>query len=329
MIECIFTIDYEIYGNGEGALRELVYEPTKRLKKIFNNANARLVVFVEAAELEMIDGERTDPYIDLVKAQVRELYEEGYEIGLHLHPQWYNARYANRRWHLDYAEYNLCNLTRERVTHIVDRAISYLRGILSVPDFITFSFRAGNWLFKPTQPAAEILVSRGIKVDSSVFKGGLRHEHGLDYRRAMRNGSYWKFADIVDVPDQKGSMIELPIYSRMVPFWRLLNSKRINMEQKGASSQTGGQRLHRLLDLLRFFHPLKLDFCRMTSDELIGMMEEVLREDRNDPAVFRPIVAIGHTKEMIDFATVDKFLSYLRRQGISVSTIQNAYPKCT
>ena len=27
MIECIFTIDYEIYGNGEGSLQQLVYEP--------------------------------------------------------------------------------------------------------------------------------------------------------------------------------------------------------------------------------------------------------------------------------------------------------------
>ena len=31
MIECIFTVDYEIYGNGTGALIDLVYEPAKQL----------------------------------------------------------------------------------------------------------------------------------------------------------------------------------------------------------------------------------------------------------------------------------------------------------
>ena len=31
MIECIFTLDYEIYGNGTGALKDLVYEPAERL----------------------------------------------------------------------------------------------------------------------------------------------------------------------------------------------------------------------------------------------------------------------------------------------------------
>jgi hypothetical protein len=167
-----------------------------------------------------------------------------------------------------------------------------------------------------------------VKVDSSVFKGGMRHEHGLDYRRALRNGYYWKFAEAADVPDGKGSLKELPIYTRMVPFWRLLNSKRISMEQKGSSGQTGRQRLYRLLDLLRFSHPLKLDFCRMTIDELTGMVDEELREDRKDPSIFRPIAAIGHTKELIDFETVERFLSYLGQRGIPVTTLQSVHPKC-
>ena len=68
MIECIFTIDYEIYGNGEGSLRELVYEPAENLRTIFKKWNARFVVFVEVAELEMIEAECADPDIDLVKA---------------------------------------------------------------------------------------------------------------------------------------------------------------------------------------------------------------------------------------------------------------------
>ena len=55
MLECIFTLDYEIYGDGHGSLRELVYEPAKRLKEVFEDAGAKLVVFVEVAELEKID----------------------------------------------------------------------------------------------------------------------------------------------------------------------------------------------------------------------------------------------------------------------------------
>jgi hypothetical protein len=89
MIEVIFTLDYEIYGNGEGSLMELVLEPAAELKRIFEDAGAKLVVFVEAAELEMIAATRSDPDIDAVEQQIRDFRRDGHEIGLHIHPQWY------------------------------------------------------------------------------------------------------------------------------------------------------------------------------------------------------------------------------------------------
>jgi len=95
MIECVFTVDYEIYGNGEGSLRELVYEPAEKLAAIFRGWNAPLVAFIEVAELEMIEAAKTDPAIDLVKNQIQNFYRSGFELGLHLHPQWYNGRSHN------------------------------------------------------------------------------------------------------------------------------------------------------------------------------------------------------------------------------------------
>src|SRR5438552_8921797 len=111
MVECVFTLDYEIYGNGTGALRELVYEPAERLRHMFGKWNARFVNFVEVAELERIDVFATDPAIDLVKRQIKEFDADGFEIGFHLHPQWCESRYDNGRWFLNFSDYNLCNLT--------------------------------------------------------------------------------------------------------------------------------------------------------------------------------------------------------------------------
>ena len=320
-------MDYEVYGSGDGGLRELVYEPAERLKEIFSEQKKRFVVFVEAAEFEMIEAAGTDHSIDLVKRQIRDFYSEGYEIGLHLHPQWYNARCENGRWQLDYDEYNMCILPQERIARIVDRAISYLRVVLGMPDFSPLAFRAGNWLFQPAQPAAAILANHGVKIDSSVFKGGVRHEYGLDYRQALRNGYYWKFSDDAVTPCANGIMTEIPIYTQMVPFWRMFNAKRVDMERKGSSGQTRRQRMNRILDLLRFRHPLKLDFCRMTIREWTRMLDSVIREDGRDPSVLRPIVAIGHTKELSDLETVKSFLDYLEQKGISVTTFQDIYTK--
>src|SRR6202521_2621021 len=132
MIECVFTIDYEIYGNGRGSLRELVYEPTETLMAIFRKLEKRFVIFVEVSELEMIEAKATDPAIDLVRRQIRDAYEEGFEVGLHVHPWWYNAKYEDGSWVLDYSEYNLCALPRERIIQIIDRSIAYLRDVLGV-----------------------------------------------------------------------------------------------------------------------------------------------------------------------------------------------------
>ena len=323
MLECAFTIDYEIYGNGDGSLKEQVLEPARQLKTIFDRAGAKFVVFVEAAEFEKIETERTDPAISEVKDQIREFYQEGFEIALHLHPQWCNARYQDNRWNLDYTEYNLCTLPEQRITEIVGRSIAYLRKVVDVPDFTPLSFRAGNWLFQPTAAAARVLAKHGIKVDSSVFKGGRQHKHNLDYRPAINNGDYWRFGDDVTIPDPAGSLLEIPIYTRMVPFWQMITAKRVGLQRKAnAGAATAKSRFNRVLDLLRFRQPLKFDFCRMTLDELVVMMNKLIKEDQRSPEQLKPLVAIGHTKDLQDFDTVEAFLSYLRQKSIRITTLE-------
>ena len=326
MIECIFTIDYEIYGNGTGSLRELAYEPTEKLVAIFRELKKHLVIFVEVSELELIEANGTDPDIHLIKQQIRDAYENGFEIGLHLHPWWLNAQYENGHWLLDYSEYNLCALTRERIIQIIDRSIAYLRDVLGVADFTPLSHRAGHLLFQPGQPLANVLVERGIKIDSSVYKGGLWNQHNLDYRPALRNGYYWKFMNSVNAPHPHGVLLELPIHTRMIPLWRMLTHKRIGLQRKASSSvQTGKKILSRARDYLRFSHPLKFDFCSMTIKELKQTIDGVIHEDEQDPTSFRPIVAIGHTKDLVDYETVELLLAYLEQKGIQVSSFADVY----
>ncbi len=328
MIDFIFTNDYEIYGNGEGSLKELIFEPASRLQKIFNEAGAKHVFFVEAAELERIEAAKSDPAIFDIKNQIKDLYREGHEIALHLHPQWYNGNYNNNRWDLDHSEYNLCVLPEQRIRDIIDRSINYLRSVVLDPNYTPLSFRAGNWLFQPTQPAAKILFSRGIKIDSSVFKGGLQHQTRLDYRPALNNGFFWKFQNDVNITVGNGDLLEIPIYSEMVPPWRMATKKRLGLQQKASThTKMSMQQINRLRDFLRFRQPLKLDYCRMTMDELTGMMDKIIQDDARDPISFKPIVAIGHTKDLEDFETVGKFLSYLKQNNIKVSTFKDVYHK--
>lgn len=329
MIDLIFTIDYEIYGNGEGSLREHIFEPAYRLQKIFNQTGNKLVFFVEAAELEKIEEAKSDPAICDVKNQIKDLYIEGHEIALHLHPQWCQGNYKSGKWKLDNSEYNLCVLPEDRIAEIVDQSINYLRSILNNQDYTPLSFRAGNWLFQPTQPAARILSSRGIKIDSSVFKGGLQHQTRLDYRPAVKNGYFWNFQDNVNNPVSAGEMVEIPIYSEMVPPWRMATKKRLGLQQKAATGKkTMQDKINRILDLARPYQPLKLDFCRMTIEELTCMMDRVINDDRETPDTHKPIAAIGHTKDLVDFETISSFIAYLTQKNIKICTFEEVIHKC-
>jgi hypothetical protein len=138
MIDFLFTIDYEIYGNGTGTLEEHVHEPARKLLEILRKQNAKMVIYVEPLELEKIEEYGTDRAIGQVRNQIKEAFAQSFEIGLHLHPQWFNAVHKNGRWLLDYSEYNVCKLPRERIARIFDRAISYLRAVLDQPDLTRF-----------------------------------------------------------------------------------------------------------------------------------------------------------------------------------------------
>jgi hypothetical protein len=270
----------------------------------------------------------------MVKEQVWQLRREVFEIGLHLHPQWYNARRENGTWVLDDSEYNLCTLKRERIEWMVRKGIGYLRGILKEPGFTPLSFRAGNWLLQPSHTATAVLAEQGIRLDSSVFKGGLQRGRGLDYRPALKNGYYWTFQHDVNAEEPEGRLLEIPIHTRLVPCWRMITPKRLALQRKGkvlarkSAPPSLRQRASRICDLLRFRYPLKFDFCRMTLEELQASIKDMIREDQKSPALLKPLVAIGHTKDLHEFETVARFLSYLKDQEIKVSTFEEVFGRC-
>lgn len=328
MIECILTLDYEIYGNGRGSLHDLIFKPAHRLIKMMMDHKVRLVNFVEAVELERIQSKRSDPAIEAVIGQIREFYDYGFEIGLHMHPQWHDAHLNNSVWQLDSRSYNLCTMPQERIESLIDRSITFLRKILADPAFIPFSFRNGNWLFQPAQPLATVLAQRGIHLDSTVFKGGMQKKHNMDYRHAPDNRYFWRFSEDVLQPDPKGMLLEIPTYTKMAFLWQLIDNKRINLQKKASVYDSKDTKLKRLRDYMRLKYPLKLDFCRLPFEKLKFIFETVLLEDQINSTSFKPIVAIGHTKDLADLKTVEQFLCYLREKNIPISTFRDVYGHC-
>jgi len=328
MIEVIFTVDYEIYGNGEGSLKEAAFEPAEKLYSLFARRKARFVIFAEVAELEIIEANAADADIGLIKSQLRRFYKEGVEFGLHIHPWWYGAHIENRKWLLDYDSYNLCTQPRERIDQILDRSLAYYRILLGSPSFVPICFRAGHLLFQPTQPLSRALVERGIRLDSSFYKGGLWQQYKQDYRIGPLNSPYWRFTDDVTISEPEGALVEIPIYTQMTPIWRLFTSKRVNQQHASLTAKRTWRKIRtRVQDFMRFYYPQKFDVGQMTRDEMIRMMDRIIHYDEKNPLMYHPIVVIMHTKDPIDFAGMDALISRISEAQITISTFSDALRK--
>ena len=325
MIEFIFTLDYEIYGNGSGTLRDLVLDPTQQLAELLKEFDAPSVIFAEAVEFEKIEQAQSDPDIADVRAQMRQLRADGHEIALHLHPWFANGRYENGRWNLDWNERSFGALSSDRAETIVSDGIRYLRDALNDPGYSPVAFRAGMWAIQPAAVGAKVLARHGIRVDSSVFKGGRTSGIGLDYRPALRNGAMWRFSDDVTTPDPNGVLWEIPIYSQMVPFWQMLGSKRLKLQKKAQNVKHGAPLPRRWPDYLRLRYPRKLDFCRMTTEEILTTMSQILKEDKVNPEERRIIVAIGHSKDFVDSEPTRVLLRSLRDHSITITTFAHVF----
>jgi peptidoglycan/xylan/chitin deacetylase (PgdA/CDA1 family) len=319
MIECIFTLDYEIYGNGQGSVRDLVLSPTQRLAELFQEFDAPFVVFAEAVEFAKMEEAQSDPDIAEVRKQLRELRSAGHEIALHLHPWWARAKHKDGRWQLDWTERSICALQPERIEVIVSEAIQYLRDSLNDPHFTPVSFRSGLWVMQPTPEIANVLSRHGLEVDSSLFKGGRVRGLSLDYRPASANGRFWRFSDDVNTPDPHGTLLEIPIHAQMVPFWRMLGGKRLKLHSETRRASEGSPLPRDWRDFVRLRYPRKLDFCRMTFSEMREAIATVLEEEPRQKE-HSPIVAIGHSKDCVDFDAIRSFLAFLRDQGVAVTT---------
>jgi hypothetical protein len=325
MLSIIFTIDYEIFGNGSGNLKQHVFNPMEVFHTLMTENKMKYVNFVEVAELIKISEAKSDAYINRVESQIKKIYESGNEIALHIHPQWFEAKFINGTWVLNYNDYNLAKMNEDRINRYIVRGIDYLKKILADNSYAPKSFRAGNWLIQPSNKIAKILHKNDIEIDSSVFRGGRQRFHGLNFTTVPDN-SWWRFTENIEKAEYNGNILELPIFSIMKPFWHQITEKKISVYKSALKNKINNynnsyyKKICDLSDKIRFYYPVKFDICKMNCNELINFTKnaEYYSKSKNS---FIPLVAIGHTKNMNDMNEIKKFIEYIKEQKIKTLTL--------
>src|ERR1700743_2905378 len=124
----VLSVDYEIFGNGEGDARQHIVEPTDRMARLCEKYGAPLTVFFEVEEYLAFEKYRDalkktlgyDPAAE-IRQQIIALAKAGHDIQLHIHPQWYRADYRDGKWLLQPEKTTVDSLfaTQEETTNYI------------------------------------------------------------------------------------------------------------------------------------------------------------------------------------------------------------------
>ncbi len=323
----IFTLDYEIHGNGEGNPLELMVSPTGRLLDLLEDFGARLTIMADTAEImkfrEHRDSSGTDDWsYGAIEAQLKGAVARQHDVQLHLHPAYSRAHCSNGRWVLDYRDYDLARLAPERIFNLVGQGKDYLEGLLRPvrSEYRCHAFRSANWSMHPSAEIVRALRQNGFTIDTSVFKYGFRD--GLvrfDYSNAASETIPWP-VDPSDVclREESSELFEFPIYCESRPIWSFFSANRFYRVLLGwthplpkaepMAAVTDGATTARLAEVVRALrkkalmlsdlfrrHALKLDFNQCSAGQMIAALKRAKARHASQ-TVDLPVVLIGHSK---------------------------------
>ena len=319
MLHVIFTLDYEIHGNGQGCPRALMVEPTDRLLRLFDEYGAKLTIMADVAEImkfrEHKDAHGRDTYhYDAIADQLRRAIETGHDVQMHIHSSYFNARLENGRWAQDWSEYDFASLPYERMNWMVSTGKQFLESLLRPvdPDYRCVAFRAANWSVSPSRNVVLALVENGIEIDTSVFKYGRRNGIvAFDYSHADSPIAPWPVKDEdICVRDDRGLLWEVPIYSErrwlgafVTPgrVYRAIAGWRHKLAQEATPGRPAGRvpssaARRRWMSAVLERHAWKADFNQCGGRQLINALRRAARRYDGEASGYLPFVLIGHSK---------------------------------
>jgi hypothetical protein len=313
MLSLIFTLDYEIHGNGDGSPAQLMVEPTDRMLRLFDQYGAKLTIMADVGEILRFRAYRQevgqdDFQYEAIVEQLRRAVRTGHDVQLHIHSSYFNAKCQNGRWDQDWSEYNFAGLSRPRMAQMVREGKVFLEGLLQPVEasYRCIAFRAANWSVSPSQAVADTLIENGISIDTSVFKYGRRDGMvTFDYSTAHHALLPWR-ADRANLcrEDKASQIWEFPIYAEERPLSDFLTAQRVyravlgrrHRVQRLRGETPPAQKRQKESAWRSLFrrHAWKADFNQCSGRQLIGSLRRA--EGLVPAGCTAPFVLIGHSK---------------------------------
>lgn len=343
-IHLAFVDDWELSGNGSGDIRQLQFEPLRRLVSIYNRLGIHGSFNAEVMQ-QLTFRQHQDQHQELkVLADewddvVRETFRQGHDIQLHIHPQWQNAQYEDGRWKLT-ADWSILNYSREAAQQMLQRGKEYLENLLKGvdPNYRCVSFRSGAWCIAPSPHMLDVLVKLGIVFDMSIVAGVKYDTRNikLDYTECEEQflPYYPVMTDARKVSDRVEPIICVPtncfyasrrqvlrhhvdkavnkIRSRITGPTEVSNNGRSVAAYGEEWAQIDGSRAQRvyrklIVPYMRGKHTIS-DLAQLDYALMMEMLASIRKRARASGLSDVPIVLENHTKDLHNFSDLERFL---------------------
>jgi hypothetical protein len=216
------TDDWELRGNGSGRVVDLQRRPALRLMELYEGLGIRSTFNVEI--MQQLAFERhahLDPALaadrDAWGATVREMLRRGFDVQLHLHPQWWEAERVNEWWKLG-RKWNIADYEPKDIQRMVREAIDYLAPIVAPRKVV--SFRGGSWgIGPPSRAIFNALADHGLVIDVSIVNGSRYDGEGIRLDYTQLDSPYMAYRPDLDdarrvaPPGGGAAIVELPTQS--------------------------------------------------------------------------------------------------------------------
>lgn len=318
MKSIIFTLDYELYGNGSGNVYTHIIEPTERILALAGQYKAKITFFVEVVEFWRIEEEwlkgNTMGYsnnpIDDIRKQLQEARKQGHDIQLHIHPQWVDAEYKNGAWSVNLADWRLGGYEKQgeySLENLLKKGKATLEEWIKPVDanYECIALRAGGYNIQPSGELVNAMQTAGLKIDSSIYPGG--KETGTlsnyDYSNIAVDKEYWQTGCELEIEGSSG-IYELPIVAFPIKRWKkfasveriksLLQNRKSAKDSFEAKTSSGDGKKSSKLDKIKYFFQDEWqtwDYCLFSKSLHNLFLKKIKKQTKRE--VF---TLVGHPK---------------------------------
>jgi len=310
MLNIIITIDYEIFGNGKGDVKKHILHPTDKLLDISKKYNIPFTFMFEIYEYIAFEKYNKEMEIDFgyspaeqIKKQIQNLHTKGHDVQLHIHPQFAEMEYRQKKFIIKDPALSVLNLKDKEVYKLIKIGKEKLESLLSFNNYTCTALRLSNmpWIEAPKN-TIKPMEKLGIKIHSLSAECKTKNELG-----------YWKL--------NNNQVFEIPIYTISTRIYKLINLRLIFTLFYIWKYSFPKYRFifhfsHRKLKDYNSSYCSKWDFSKLTYKDMTKYLEQAIKTyDYKRYEI--PLVMIGHTKDFFNDKNFIKFLQAATREYVN------------